>query len=164
MARLGSACFSSRSLICSRNAVHNPRSLRTSTPRTSLSESPRNFNAMICSKGSIITSRAEAVCRLTVTGPQQPSHLVRAVTSITRLIAVCRMLASLVPIPGHFANGVDDRMGSLVQRLANTIISVLAPQHMAIGIALPTVSFSGEWNVPMAMGRAESVLHAWRNR
>jgi hypothetical protein len=79
------------------------------------------------------------------------------------------MLASLVPIPGHFANGVDDRMGSLVlqkaaQRLANTIISVLAPQHMAIGIALPTVSFSGEWNVPMAMGRAESVLHAWRNR
>lgn len=41
-------------------------------------------------QGLQITSGVEALSRLTTTGPQQPSHAVRAVTSITRLIAVRR--------------------------------------------------------------------------
>jgi hypothetical protein len=41
-------------------------------------------------QGLQITSGVEAVSRLTTTGPQQPGHAVRAVTGITRLIAVRR--------------------------------------------------------------------------
>ena len=41
-------------------------------------------------QGLQITSGVEALSRLTTTGPQQPSHAVRAATNITRLIAVRR--------------------------------------------------------------------------